>query len=148
MTDPELVSLDAIRQFFVQGIPFNRHMGLVVEVLERGRMVIRLPFKPEFVGDPTRPALHGGVLSMLADTVGGGAVFSLTRPGDRLATIDLRVDYLLPGRPEEVVAEAKVIRIGNRVGVSSVELTQGAPAEVIAVAMGVYTIRRNKGAKP
>lgn len=142
MSEPELVSLDAIRQFFVQGIPFNAHMGLEVETLERGRMVIRLPFQPHFVGDPTRPALHGGVLSMLADTVGGGAVFSLTKAGDRLATIDLRVDYLLPGRPEEVLAEAKVIRIGNRVGVSSVELSQGSPREVIAVAMGVYTIKR------
>ena len=41
-----------------------------------------------------------------------------------------------------LVAEAKVIRIGNRVGVSSVELFQGSPQEVIAVAMGVYTIKR------
>ncbi|MEZ6188748.1 MAG: hotdog fold thioesterase [Planctomycetota bacterium] len=142
MSEPELVSLDAIRQFFAQGIPFNQHMGLVIEVLERGRMVLRLPFQPHFVGDPTRPALHGGVLSMLADTVGGGAVFSLTRPGDRLATIDLRVDYLLPGRPEDVLAEATVLRIGNRVGVSSMELRQG--GDVIAVSKGVYTIRRSK----
>ena len=92
-----------------------------------------------------RPALHGGVLSMIADTVGGAAVFTVTRPGDRVATIDLRIDYLRPGRLEDIIGEAKVVRVGTRVGVASITLTQPGDPEPIALAMGVYTIRRADG---
>src|SRR5688500_2922387 len=103
LPDPEL-DLESIRQFFDEAIPFNRYVGLRLISLERGKVTARLPFKPELVGDPMRPALHGGVISMLADTVGGGAVWTLTRAGDKVATIDLRVDYLRPGRLTELHA--------------------------------------------
>jgi uncharacterized protein (TIGR00369 family) len=148
VVDPALaklgtVDLEAIRQFFDDAIPFNRFLGLKCLSLERGRCVARLPFRSEMVGDPMRPALHGGVISMVADTVGGGAVFTLTNPGDRVATIDLRVDYLRPGRLLDVHGEAEVLRIGNRVGVSSIKVFHpDDPAQPVAVAMGVYTIRR------
>jgi len=74
------VDLEDLRRAFDEDIAFNAFMGLRVQHLERGRMVAELPFREEFLGDPSRPALHGGVLSMLADTVGGGAVFTLTDP--------------------------------------------------------------------
>ncbi len=137
------VDLRELRRAFDQDIAFNAFMGLRVQHVERGRMGAELPFREEFLGDPRRPALHGGVLSMLADTVGGGAVFTLTDPGDRVATIDLRVDYLRPGRSEAIQAEGIVIRVGNRVGVCAITLTHpSTPEAPIAVAKGVYTIRR------
>lgn len=137
------VDLEELRRAFEQDVAFNAFMGLRVQHLERGRMDAELRYREEFLGDPTRPALHGGVLSMLADTVGGGAVFTLTDPGDRVATIDLRVDYLRPGRAEAIHAQGVVIRVGNRVGVSAITLTHpSTPDAPIAVAKGVYTIRR------
>jgi uncharacterized protein (TIGR00369 family) len=135
-------SLDAIRQFFDEIIPFNKLVGIELVDLERGKLSAKIPFRPELIGDPTRPALHGGVISTLADTVGGGAVFTLTNAGDKVATIDLRVDYLLPGKPADLFAEATVIRVGNRVGVASIEVTQEGTEGPIAVAKGVYTIKR------
>ncbi len=145
MTDtPEpAIDLAILRQFFDEAIPFNHFLGLKLVTVERGRVVARLPFRPELVGDPTRPALHGGVISMVADTVGGSAVWSVTNPGDKVATIDLRVDYLRPGRLVELHASAEVLRVGNRVGVSSIRIYHPDDADrPIAVAMGVYTVRR------
>ena len=57
--------------------PFNRLLGIHGESVAAGRGVLILPVRPEFVGDPRRPALHGGVLSALIDTAGGlaAAVF-------------------------------------------------------------------------
>ncbi len=137
------VDLEAIRQFFDSAIPFNAFLGMRLVEIARGRVVAELPFRPELIGDPTRPALHGGVISTLADTVGGAAVFTLTDPGDRVATIDLRVDYLRPGRQETLRGVARVIRAGNRVGVSAVTLLHpSAPEAPIAVAKAVYTIKR------
>lgn len=141
------VDLAAIEQFFDVGIPFNKFLGLHLVEIERGRAVAELPFRDEFIGDPVRPALHGGVISMAADTVGGAAVFTLTDPGDRVATIDLRIDYLRPGLLEDILCDARVIRMGNRVAVTAMVVRQGATdaAEpyITADGRGVYNVLRS-----
>lgn len=140
----ELADLGALEQFFAEGIPFNKFLGLRLTGLGRGWASAELPFRPELIGDPSRPALHGGVISMMADTLGGGAVFTLVDPGDKVATIDLRVDYLRPGRPEDLLATAWVIRLGNRVGVASIELSHPSqPDQLVALGKGVYVIKRS-----
>ena len=138
------IDLGLLREFFNTKIPFNVLLGLRLEHVERGRVEGILRFREEFIGDPTRPALHGGVLSMMADAVGGAAVWTLVEEGSRVATIDLRVDYLRPGRPEDLCARAQVARVGNRVGVSRVWLGQpGEDDAAVAEATGVYTIKRS-----
>lgn len=123
-------------------IPFNRWLGVKCVRLEAGFARLEVPFRPELVGDATRPALHGGVLSTLADTAAGAAVWSrLDDDQVRISTIDLRVDYLRPGRLETIAAEASVVRVGNRVGVADVRLFHpDSPAETIATGKGVYNI--------
>src|SRR5262245_47270094 len=82
--------------------PFNKFYGVKIGLLEEGRVRLELPFRPEFIGDPMRPALHGGVISMLADTAGGMAVWTKISLDDRVSTIDLRIDYLAPGAADKL----------------------------------------------
>ena len=105
-------------------------------------MRIEVPFRAELIGDPIRQAMHGGVISMLADTAGGAAVWSeLEEPRARVSTIDMRIDYLRPGRQETLVAEASVVRLGRRVAVTDMRLFHpSAPNESIATGKGVYNI--------
>lgn len=134
--------------WFERGIPFNVFLGLRVDKLARGLAVLRIPWRHELIGDLMRPAIHGGVISMLADTAGGAACFTmLDRDTDRLSTVDLRIDYLQPGGAADLVCKAEVVRMGNRVGVMRAEVFSGAlpdPADTrpIATAQGVYNIVR------
>lgn len=133
----------AIERFFEEEIPFNRYLGLRLVSLERGMARVLLPFKPELVGDPMRPALHGGVIASALDTVGGAAVFSELSVGDRVSTVDIRVDYLRPGRLEDLYAEATIKRVGNRMGVTAIRaFHESDPEHSVAEAMAVYNIRR------
>jgi uncharacterized protein (TIGR00369 family) len=136
----------ALKQMMEGFIPFNVFLG--VRVLQAGDGIVRLevPFRPELVGDPIRPALHGGVLSALADTAGGGAVWlGIEDVRARVSTIDLRIDYLRPARLESIIAEARVVRLGNRVGVADVRLYNGPTPEVtVATGKGVYNITVSK----
>lgn len=132
-----------IRAFFNEGIPFNRFLGMELIELREGTARMRLPYRPELVGDPFRPALHGGVIATLLDATGGATVWSMLGLTDRVSTIDIRVDYLRPGRLEELVAEGSVRRVGSRVGVASIRAFHPShPDEVVAEAMGVFSIRR------
>lgn len=136
---------DLLRQFFDQAIPFNRVLGLTLSRIEEGLVEVSCPFRDELIGDPYRNALHGGVISALADTTGGAAVASLLGVRDRVSTVDIRVDYLRKGEPLDIVARGQVVRLGNRVGAARVEVFHpGAEAEPIAVAMAVYNVRRER----
>ncbi len=140
---PTAARLNMLRQLMLERIPFNRVLGIDILALEPGRAVLAVPYRPELVGDPVRPALHGGVISALADTCGGCAVWSMIGEGDRVSTIDLRVDYLRPGRLEDLHAAGEVQRVGNRVGVAKISLFHPSrPDEMVGEAKGVYSVKR------
>lgn len=124
-------------------IPFNKFLGVRVGRAAAGSVRLELPFRDVMIGDPLRRALHGGVISTLADTTGGMAIWSALNDGAaRVSTIDLRVDYLRPGRPELLIAEATVVRVGGRVGVADIRLFHpNAEGETVATGKGVYAIK-------
>ena len=67
----------------------------------------------------------------------------------RVQTIDLRIDYLRPGRGETLVAEAEVVRVGRRIGVVDVRFFHpSAVKDTIATAKGVYNVVIPKAPPP
>lgn len=136
MTDSEFID-------FLNHSPFHVFLGLKVERTREGYARLRLPFRPEFVGDPRRPALHGGILSTLVDACGGIAVWASGDPHDKVSTIDLRVDYLRPAPAEDLIAVAEVRLLGNRVGNAAVTVhTAADPDTPLAEGRGVYNVRK------
>jgi uncharacterized protein (TIGR00369 family) len=133
--------VEAMLRLMEEHVPFNRYLGMKVESVEEGRGVMVLPVRPEFIGDPRRPALHGGVLSALIDTAGGVAAWSVLGPKESVSTVDLRVDYLEPaGLGEPLRAEAQLVRKGNRVCHVKVAVTQA--EALVAEGRAVYNIHR------
>jgi uncharacterized protein (TIGR00369 family) len=57
----------------------------------------------------------------------------------KLGTIDLRVDYLRPGLGRHFVSVGQVLRAGNKVAVTRIELTND-EHQLIAVGTGAYVI--------
>lgn len=62
---------------------------------------------------------------------------------DRVATIDMRVDYLRPADLADLIAIGEVKLLGNRVGNATAQVFSAAkPDVVIAEGRGVYNIRK------
>ncbi len=137
------MKLSVLKQVAEEFIPFNKMLGVQATRIEKGHIRLEIPFRSELVGDPMKPALHGGVLSALADTAGGMAVWSAVENEDaRISTIDLRLDYIRPAKLEQLAADATIIRVGGRVGVADVRLFHPSlEEETIATAKGVYAIK-------
>ena len=105
--------------------------------------MITLPVREDFVGDPRRPALHGGVVSALIDTTGGAAAWAALGPGESVSTVDLRVDFLEPARlAGPLRAEARLLRKGNRVCHVRTSVTQD--GVLVAEGSAVYNIHRRR----
>lgn len=93
---------------------------------EDGKMCGKVDANPALIGNPNFQILHGGMTATLLDTIGGlegmieiyrrnqGTFEEQTKKVKRLATVDLRVDYLAPGRGKSFIATAEVIRMGRK----------------------------------
>jgi len=138
-TDPE-----KLRILFEEIIPFNRHLGIRVVDLAEGNATMELTFRTELVGNPVNGVLHGGVISTLLDNCGGLAVWTQIGSHDLVSTVDLRVDYLRPAGPADLLGTGRVVRLGNRVGVVELRaFNRDRPTEPVAAGTGVYNIRRS-----
>ena len=140
---------DAVASFF-QRIPFNQVLGIRLEELSVDKVVMSLPMKPELIGNFVQGILHGGVISSLLDVAGGAMALigaferhqhlpaseRMARLA-KLGTIDLRVDYLRPGRGQAFTATAVLLRSGNKVAVVRTELHSD-DGTLVAVGTGTY----------
>ncbi|MBB6340460.1 uncharacterized protein (TIGR00369 family) [Pseudomonas fluvialis] len=139
----------AVASFF-ERIPFNRLLGIELDELSAERVTMHLPMKPELIGNFVQGILHGGVISTLLDVCGGAMALigafdkhqhlssqeRMTRLS-KLGTIDLRVDYLRPGRGQRFTATAVLLRSGNKVAVVRSEL-HSEDGTLVAVGTGTY----------
>jgi uncharacterized protein (TIGR00369 family) len=124
-------------------IPFHRTLGFKLLKAEKGEASILIPFREDLVGDPRTHRIHGGVISTAMDSVGGAAAMTtLSSDEDQLATIDLRIDFLHPGRPEDIVVDAKIVRNGKSVIFTDMKAHHKASMELIAEGRGVYRVKR------
>ena len=141
-----MLDVDAFQTVIEQFIPMNKYLGLKLEQFdpESARIVTRLEMKPEFIGNPIRQMPHGGLISFLIDaTAGAAAALSLDDMSniDKVATIDMRVDYLKPARGSVLYTTAEVMRSGSRVIVvrSDVHDDQGT---LVALGSNVFNVSR------
>ncbi len=148
--EPEAREL--IKEIFECKIPHNRTLRLSVASMQHSEVRIEFANRPELTGNYVRGTLHGGVISAVLDVTGGlvaflgaldsrnhGTTKSVLDGFARLGTIDLRVDYLRPGRGELFHATGWTLRTGNKVAVTRMEL-ESADGVLVAVGTGTYLI--------
>lgn len=99
---------------FLAAVPYLAFLGVRLE-LHAGRRLAVMRFDEHLVGDPTIPALHGGTLGALLETVAHLECLAATETTRLPKTITLTVDYLRSGKPRDTFATARVIKAGRRV---------------------------------
>ena len=137
-----------LRNLFEDYVPFNRVLGLKVESFDPKAPQLRFDMKPELIGNPTRGILHGGVISAALDVMAGFSIHAAMLDQDKaensegfpkMGTIDLRIDYLRPGRGKYFIATGRLARLGSRVAVTHMEL-ENDTGEQIATGSAAYMI--------
>ena len=136
-----------LKKVMEEYISFNKLLGLKVESFDVKAPRLRFEMRPELVGNPSRQILHGGVISATLDVAGGFAIMlsiaaeTPVTPSSfpNMGTIDLRVDYLRPGRGRYFVATARIVRKGSRIAVTHMELHNDA-GELIATGSAAYVV--------
>lgn len=150
--DSEKGQMDTVRQQLCQAFnhsPFFAHTGMQMRVVE-GQIEGFIAMQPNLIGNVAFQILHGGVAATLLDSIGGivamEALYARSAPEalaetikqvSRLATVDMRVDYLSPGRGEHFIARAEVLRLGRKGCTMRMNLVNDAH-KTIATAIASY----------
>jgi 1,4-dihydroxy-2-naphthoyl-CoA hydrolase len=93
----------------------TKQFGFVLAEAKPGRVVMRMRVDKRHM--QVHGVVHGGVLAALADTAGGLASYLACPRGTRVATIEMKINYLESVEGGVVEAEARVIRRGRHIAV-------------------------------
>lgn len=118
--DPESVR----RRWDKERSHFVELLDLKLESVEKGRAVMRMPYRPQ-ISNGTG-AVHGGAIVSLCDTVFYVALASIYGRDQDTTTVSLQCNFLAPAvGPHDLVAEAAVLRAGRRICYGEVTVRSG-----------------------
>src|SRR5215467_1181623 len=90
---------------------FSTLMGFEVEKLYEGGAVLAMEVEDRH--RQVHAVMHGGVIAALADTSAALAAYTAVPKGTEIATIELKINYLIPIREGRIQAESAVLRAGR-----------------------------------
>jgi acyl-coenzyme A thioesterase PaaI-like protein len=140
---------DAALRGLVSGVPYIAYLGIQFD--RRGdELTAILPFDEKLIGNPSLPALHGGVTAAFLEVaaiieLAWGSLWEEMEAGRAEAapvrlpkTIDFTVDYLRSGLPRDAYARARINRSGRRYASVHVEAWQDNRARLFAQGTGHF----------
>ncbi|XQW85046.1 thioesterase family protein [Thalassotalea piscium] len=144
--------IQQMQNFWNNDMPFNQLLGLTITQFDHQKSEVRFSWQDKLVGNPMQKILHGGVTATALDLVGGVVAAAniiehlddyspeaIEQSLSKLSTIDLRTDFLRPGRGESFIATATIIRSGTKVTVARMEL-HNEKNDHIAFGTGTYMV--------
>jgi uncharacterized protein (TIGR00369 family) len=113
--------------------------GLILESVEYARIRVRRRFQEHYL----RPGgtISGPTMMELADFAMYVAVFSAIGPQSLAVTTNLNINFLRKGQPgQDVLAAARLLKLGKRLAVGEVSLLSGTSPDPIAHVTATYSI--------
>lgn len=130
--------------------PFMRHNQFIMQVNTAGDGIECVAQMSDYlVGNVHFNILHGGVAATMLDSIGGlqgmltlfqrgsGSFEERRKKVGRLATVDMRIDYLSPGKGKVFTGTATILRLGRKGCTTSMQLVNEAD-KLIAVGTASY----------
>jgi len=118
--------------------PFADLIGLVFESVHQGRSLCRIEVDDKLLNP--HGAVHGSVMSALADTGMGGALYPLLAEDESCATIEIKINYFRPVQEGTLECTTQLLHKGKNIAGLESEIFNN--DELVAKASGTYSIFR------
>ena len=102
--------------------PVNKTLGVTLEYNAEGEAVCRWQRNPNL--DHGGHDTHGGIIATLLDTAGWFTVAA--KSGQAVVTSDIHVRLLQPAKQQDLVATARIIRMGSKSVIAEMTVSSAA----------------------
>jgi len=121
-----------------ESVPFAAAMGAKCIELSEGKATFRMPFREDFI----RPGgtVSGPLLMALADLAMFAVVLSAVGKVEMAVTTNLNINFLRKPAPVDVIAVARMLKLGKRLAVGEVELFSDGDPDMVAHVTATYSI--------
>jgi len=115
--------------------PYYKLLGMHIEYADKGYARLNMRAKDDLF----HPGgiVHGGAIASIADSA--VAIALITYGSTKIATIELKINYLLPVDKGELIAEANIVFKGNQIAVGDVEV-KDQEDKLIAKGIATYIV--------
>jgi acyl-CoA thioesterase len=120
--------------------PFAGLVGLEPIQAGDGRAVLELALRDDHLNP--YGVVHGGAVYTLVDTAMGAALVTRLEPGERCATLEIKINYLAPVRTGRLTCHAALVERTRRIAVLEARVENGGP-QTVALATGSFYISRD-----
>lgn len=132
------ITIEQLTSLSKEQLPFVGQLGVIVESLGDGTARLRCPYRDDFL----RPGgtISGPVMMAMADYAMYAAVLSRIGLVELAVTTNLNINFLRRPRPGDVVAEARLLKLGQRLAVGEVALNIDGDEDLVAHVTATYSI--------
>jgi uncharacterized protein (TIGR00369 family) len=137
--EPAQVTREELERFADERAPFVRALGITCEEVGAGHAVVRLKADPRWM----RPGdiLFGGGLMTLADVAIYYAIMGQVGLRAMAVTNELKMNFLRPAAGGDVLARARVLKLGRRIAYGEIHLFMAdRPEALVAHATSSYVL--------
>ena len=133
MMETEEKGLARARAAFAS-VPYAKFLGLELCEIKSGEVSVCLDVRDEL--KQNQGVVHGGAVASLIDTASAFAILTQLAPDEKVTTTDLTIHYLRPATAGRLIATGRIIRMGRRMFVVQVDVTNG--GRLVATAVTGY----------
>lgn len=123
----------------IQAIPYARTLGIDCITLGE-QFIFRLKKNADNLGNPTLPAIHGGVIGGFMETAGALHTMMFADNLQVPKVVDFSIDYLSPGRHRDTYARCIFVRQGRKISNVSITAWQTSEQKPIATARSHFLL--------
>jgi uncharacterized protein (TIGR00369 family) len=137
---PVMMTVEGLERFFLAEFPqvFHADSGLAIEAVWEGGCRVRQAFRQRSV----RPGgtISGPTMMALADFAMYVAVLAAIGPVPLAVTINLNINFLRKAAPRDLLAEARLLKLGKRLATGEVTICSQGETELVAHVTSTYSI--------
>jgi uncharacterized protein (TIGR00369 family) len=140
----QAMTVEELDRFLAAEFPQAYHpgSGLSIESVEGGKARVRLAYSDKFI----RPGgtISGPTMMMLADFAFYVALLAVIGPVPLAVTINLNINFLRKPEQTDLVADARILKLGKRLAVMEVLIYSRGVDEPVAHVTSTYSIPPRK----
>jgi acyl-CoA thioesterase len=121
----------------VASAPYYQLLKISLDQIDDGFARFRMPFRKELT--QAYGVVHGGAIATLADTSVAFAMMTMIQPGEKVTTVEFKINFLAPITEDDMIGEARIINRGKRLALADMEVKTDA-GKLIAKGLATYII--------